>query len=167
MPTESVFQVNGWQLLFTLLNLLLNFFILKHFLYKPVKKMFESRQKEVEDTYSRAEEAETAATQLREEYQQKIAAAKNDADEIVRSATRRAQLRSESMLEEARSTAAGIIARADEQVEAEKKRAVNEIKNEIADLALLAAGTVIQKDLDSDSHRQLIDEFIENVGDHP
>ena len=36
-----------------------------------------------------------------------------------------------------------------------------------ADLALLAAGTVIQKDLDSDSHRQLIDEFIENVGDHP
>lgn len=50
MPTEPIFAVSGWQLLFTLINLLLNFFILKRFLYQPVKKMFEERRKEVEDT---------------------------------------------------------------------------------------------------------------------
>lgn len=165
MPTESVFSINGWQLFFTLLNLLLNFFILKHFLYKPVKKMIEGRQKEVEDTYSRAAEAEEKATAMRDEYEEKIAAAKKDADEIVRSATRRAQLRSESIISEAKTTASGMISRADEQILAERKKAVNEIKNEIADIALLAAGSVLEKDMDDESHRKLIDEFIESVGD--
>ena len=105
MPTEPIFAVSGWQLLFTLINLLLNFFILKRFLYQPVKKMFEERRKEVEDTYSRAAEAEEKAEAMRDEYEEKIAAAKKDADEIVRSATRRAQLRSESIIDEAKTTA--------------------------------------------------------------
>ncbi|MCI8600884.1 MAG: F0F1 ATP synthase subunit B [Oscillospiraceae bacterium] len=165
MPTEPIFAVSGWQLLFTLINLLLNFFILKRFLYQPVKKMFEERRKEVEDTYSRAAEAEEKAEAMRDEYEEKIAAAKKDADEIVRSATRRAQLRSESIIDEAKTTASGMITRADEQIAAERKKAVNEIKNEIADIALMAAGSVLEKDMDDESHRKLIDEFIESVGD--
>ena len=165
MPTESVFSINGWQLLFTLCNLLLNYFILKKLLYKPVKKLLESRKKEVEDTYARADEAEQKAVAMREQYEEKLASAKQDADEIVRSATRRAQLRSETMLSEALDTAAGMIARADEQIQSERKKAVNELKNEIADIALQAAGAVLEQDMDDESHRRLIDDFIESVGD--
>lgn len=165
MPTASVFSINGWQLVFTLLNLLLNFFILKKFLYKPVKKMIESRTKEVEDTYARADEAEIKAEAMREEYEEKLASAKKDADEIVRSATRRAQLRTESMISEARETAAGMIDRANEQIAAEQKKAVNQIKNEIADIALLAAGSILEKDMDDEAHRRMIDDFIESAGD--
>ena len=58
-----------------------------------------------------------------------------------------------------------MITRADEQIAAERKKAVNEIKNEIADIALMAAGSVLEKDMDDESHRKLIDEFIESVGD--
>ena len=165
MPTASVFSINGWQLVFTLLNLLLNVFILKKVLYKPVKKMIESRTKEVEDTYARADEAEAKAEAMREEYEEKLASAKQDADEIVRSATRRAQLRTESILSEARETASGMIDRANEQIEAERKKAVNEIKNEIADIALLAAGSILEKDMDDEAHRRMIDDFIESAGD--
>ena len=103
MPTEPIFAVSGWQLLFTLINLLLNFFILKRFLYQPVKKMFEERRKEVEDTYSRAAEAEEKAEAMRDEYEEKIAAAKKDADEIVRSATRRLSARKPSTKSRTRS----------------------------------------------------------------
>ena len=165
MPTESVFSINGWQLLFTLCNLLLNYCIRKKLLYKPVKKLLESRKKEVEDTYARADEAEQKAVAMREQYEEKLASAKQDADEIVRSATRRAQLRSETMLSEALDTAAGMIARADEQIQSERKKAVNELKNEIADIALQAAGAVLEQDMDDESHRRLIDDFIESVGD--
>lgn len=163
MPTESVFQINGWQLLFTLLNLFINYLILKHFLYKPVKKMFEDRKKEVEGTYAKADEAERKALAMRDEYQLKIAAAKSDADEIVRSATKRAQQRSDTLLLEAKNSADSIVTRAHEQIEVEKKRAVNEIKNEIADIALLAAGNVLEKELDEAGHRKMIDDFIENM----
>ena len=69
------------------------------------------------------------------------------------------------MLSEARDTAAGMIARADEQIRSERKKAVNELKNEIADIALQAAGAVLEQDMDDESHRRLIDDFIESVGD--
>jgi len=165
MPTASVFSINGWQLVFTLLNLLLNFFILRKFLYKPVKKMIESRQKEVEETYARADEAQEKAESMRDEYEERLASAKKDADDIVRDATRRAQLRTESMISEARDTAAGMISRANDQIAAERKKAVNEIKNEIADIALLAAGSILEKDMDDEAHRRMIDDFIESAGD--
>ena len=110
--TESVFSVNGWQLVFTLCNLLLDYFILKKFLYNPVKKMFALRQKEVEDVYAKADEAQTAALTMKTQYEEKMASAKEEADEIVRSATGRAQLRSDAMIAEARDSAADIIKRA-------------------------------------------------------
>ena len=163
--TESVFSVNGWQLVFTLCNLLLDYFILKKFLYNPVKKMFALRQKEVEDVYAKADEAQTAANTMKSQYEEKMASAKEEADEIVRSATGRAQLRSDAMIAEARDSAADIIRRAGEQAEIEKKQALNEVKNQIADIALQAAETVIEKELDADSHRRMIDDFIESVGE--
>ena len=141
--TESIFSVSGWQLLFTLINLVIDYFILKKFLYQPVKKMFAQRQAEVEDTYKKADEANADATSLKQQYEQKMAGAREEADAIVRNAT----------------------GRADEQAAIEKKQALNQVKNQIADLALQAAENVIRKELDADSHRKMIDDFIENVGE--
>ena len=69
------------------------------------------------------------------------------------------------MIAEARQNASEIIRRADEQAAIEKKQALNQVKNQIADLALQAAENVIRKELDADSHRKMIDDFIENVGE--
>ncbi|HIT79716.1 MAG TPA: F0F1 ATP synthase subunit B [Candidatus Faecivivens stercorigallinarum] len=163
--TESIFSVSGWQLLFTLINLVIDYFILKKFLYQPVKKMFAQRQAEVEDTYKKADEANADATSLKQQYEQKMAGAREEADAIVRNATGRAQVRSDAMIAEARQNASEIIHRADEQAAIEKKQALNQVKNQIADLALQAAENVIRKELDADSHRKMIDDFIENVGE--
>ena len=127
--------------------------------------MFALRQKEVEDVYAKADEAQTAAITMKTQYEEKMASAKEEADEIVRSATGRAQLRSDAMIAEARDSAADIIRRAGEQAEIEKKQALNEVKTQIADIALQAAETVIEKELDADSHRRMIDDFIESVGE--
>ena len=71
------------------------------------------------------------------------------------------------MISEAKDTVNNMMERAQEQIESEKKKAVNEIKDEIADIALMAATNVLEKDMDSDDHHKLIDEFIDNVGDEP
>ena len=163
--TESIFSVSGWQLLFNLINLVIDYLILKKFIYQPVKKMFAQRQAEVEDTYKKADEANADATSLKQQYEQKMAGAREEADAIVRNATGRAQVRSDAMIAEARQNASEIIRRADEQAAIEKKQALNQVKNQIADLALQAAENVIRKELDADSHRKMIDDFIENVGE--
>lgn len=163
--TESIFSINGWQLLFTLVNLVIDYFILKKFLYQPVKKMFAARQVEVENTYKKADEANSAANSLKATYEQKMSVAKEEADEIVRSATGRAQIRSDAMIAEAKQNAADIIRRADETAAAEKKQALNEVKDQIADLAVQAAETVISKEIDAGAHRKMIDDFIEGMGE--
>ena len=163
--TESIFSINGWQLLFTLVNLVIDYFILKKFLYQPVKKMFAARQAEVENTYKKADEANSAANSLKATYEQKMSVAKEEADEIVRSATGRAQIRADAMIAEANPNAADIIRRADVTAAAEKKQALNEVKDQIADLAVQAAETVISKEIDAGAHRKMIDDFIEGMGE--
>lgn len=165
METGEVFSIDLWKILFMLINLFLIYLILKRFLYKPVKKMFEMREQEVTETYQKADAAQAGAHQLKDQYEKKLSGAKTEAEEIVRSATKRAQLRSESMIGEAKDTVSNMMARAEEQIASEKKKAVNEIKDKIADIALMAASNVLEKEMDMKDHSKLIDEFIDKVGD--
>lgn len=167
METGEVFAIDLWKIVFMLVNLLLIYLILKRFLYKPVKKMFELREQEVAETYQKADAAEADAYELKDQYEKKLTGAKYEAEEIVRSATKRAQLRSESMIGDAKDTVSNMMERAQEQIESEKKKAVNEIKDEVADIALMAASNVLEKEMDSKDHHKLIDEFIAEVGDGP
>ena len=167
METGEVFSIDLWKILFMLINLFLIYLILKRFLYKPVKKMFEMREQEVAETYQKADAAEADAYQLKDQYEKKLSGAKTEAEEIVRSAPKRAQLRSESMIGDAKDTVNNMMERAQEQIELEKKKAVNEIKDEIADIALMAASNVLEKEMDAKDHSKLIDEFIDKVGDGP
>ncbi len=155
------FGVEFWSLLFTWINLLILVLLMKRFLYKPVKKMLESRKSEVEKTYQEADEAKQSALSMQQEYESRLKNAKEEANEMVRAATRKAQLRGEEIVAEAHEKSAAMIKRAEEQIENEKKKAVNQIKSEISDMALLAAEQVVGKELDRAEHERLIEDFID------
>ena len=84
---------------------------------------------------------------------------------MLKDATRRAQLREEEILREAQDKAAQTIRRADEQIELEKKRAMNEIKDEVSGMAVDIASAILTRDIKREEHAELIDSFIENLGD--
>ena len=130
-----------------------------------VKKMLADRQSEVEETYRAAEEAKTSALAMQAEYEAHLKNAKEEAGELVRSATKKAQLRGEEIIAEAHQKSAGILKKAEEQIENEKKKAVNEIKNDISDMAFLVAGQVVEKELDTKEHQRLIESFIDDIDD--
>ena len=162
---ESFVGVNFWTMIFAWCNLLILYFFLKKILFKPVKNMIDSRQKEVDDMYSSAEEAERTAKALEAEYTEKIAAASAEGEEIIRTAQRRAMLREEEIIKEAEATAERIVERAGEQIELERRRAVNDIKDEVSAMAISIAEAVIERDISEGEHKDLIDSFIENMGD--
>ena len=60
--------------------------------------------------------------------------------------------------------ASRVLERAEEQIELEKKRALNEVKNEVSSMAIGIASAVIERDVSADEHRELIDDFINNMG---
>ena len=54
---ESFVGVNFWTALLTLCNMIITFLVLKKFLFKPVKKMIDDRQQEIDGLYADASHA--------------------------------------------------------------------------------------------------------------
>ncbi|MBQ7822376.1 MAG: F0F1 ATP synthase subunit B [Clostridia bacterium] len=157
--------IDVWTLIFTWGNLLILFLLMKKFLFKPVRKMMLDRENEVKELYDNAERSKADAAAIKADYESRLSNAKEEAEQIVKNATRSAALKSEEIIAEAHETASGIIARADKQIEAEKRNAENELKNEVSSLAVSIASKVIEKELDEKKHKELIDSFIEKMGD--
>ncbi len=153
-----------WEIIVTICNTLITFLIVKKLLFGPVRKMMASRTQEVEMMYATAENARTEAEAMRSEYTERLAKAKDEAAEIVSSATRRATVRSEEILKESSQQAADLKKKAEASIEMERKKAMNEIKDEVASLSVLIASKVVERDISKDDHERLIEEFIDKVG---
>lgn len=162
---ESFVGVNFWTMIFAWINLLILYLILKKLVFKRVKSMIDSRQKEVDDMYENAHAAEDSAMKMKSEYEEKLERAGEESEKILKSAVRKAQLREEEILKEADEKAARTLERAKEEVELEKKRAINEVKDEVSEIAIGIAAAVIERDVSAEEHSAMIDDFIKNMGD--
>ena len=161
---ESFVGVNFWTMIFAWVNLLILYIAFKKFLFVPIKNMMDSRQKEIDDMYSDAESARQSADELKSEYEEKMSHAAEEGEEILKNAVRRAQLKEEEILKEANEQAARTLERAEEQIELEKKQVINEVKNQVSAMAIGIASAVIERDVSESEHRDLIDDFISNIG---
>ncbi len=162
---ESFVGVNFWTMIFAWINLLILYLFLKKILFKPVKNMIDSRQKEIDDMYAGADEAKLSAENMRRDYEEKLESAEEESEEILKRAVRRAQLREEEILKDADEEARRYREAAHEAAELEKKRLLNEVKDEVSKMAIDIAAAVIERDVSSDEHKELIDEFIRDMGD--
>ena len=159
------FSIDPVSIIGTLLNTLILFLVIKHFLFDKVNAILEARKNEVAKTYEDADEALKNAKELETEYTEKLAGAKEESAEIIRNATKKAQLRSDEIIGEAKNEAHGIITKANSDIEKEKKRAVNQIKDEISDIAVSIAEKVVSKEIDPKTHEELIESFIDGIGE--
>ena len=162
---ESFVGVNFWTALFTLLNFLALFFVLKHFLVGPVTKMIQDRQKEIDDMYTAAGDAEQQAKQLEAEYKEKLTVATETGERIVKEAVARGQAREEEILRQANAEASAIMDKAAADIALEKKKAINDAKDEISGIAIAIAEKVVARELNSADQADLIDRFIDELGD--
>ncbi len=162
---ESFIGVNFWTGLFTLLNFLAVLYVGKRFLWGPVMKMIQDRQKEIDDLYDDAGKAKESAQQLESEYKQKLAAAQETSERLVKEAVARGQSREEEILRQANAEADAIRQKASMDIALEKKKAMNDAKDEISVIAMAIAGKVVGKELKADDQSALVDQFIDGLGD--
>ena len=162
---ESFIGINFWTALFVLLNTLAIFFVAKKFLFVPVKEMIDSRQKEIDSMYDAAGQAEADAQAMRADYQKKLADAQSTSEHIVKEAVVRAQKREEEIISQAQAQAAQIMQKAESDIAQEKKKALNDAKDEISDMALAIAGKVVGRELTAADQSDLVDSFIDRLGE--
>ena len=165
MPTLDVISVNIWQILISLINLVLLFLILKKFLFKPVKRIMSQRQSELDEKYVAAALAQAKAEESQERWESTLSTANEKADAILEEASEQAKRRGEKLLEEAKERADSILRNAQAEAELERQKATDEIKKEIVDLSEELAKKMLEREINTEDHRAMIDSFIDQIGD--
>jgi F-type H+-transporting ATPase subunit b len=158
-------NINFFTALFTLVNTVVLFLVMKKFLFKPVMKMIADRQQEIDDLYADAGKAKEEAQQLESEYKQKLSAAQETSDRLVKEAMARGQSREEEIIRQANLEADAIRTKASADIAQEKKKAINEAKDEISVIAMAVASKVVGRELNEADQAGLVDSFINELGD--
>ena len=165
MNFQQLVTVAPWTIILQILNLLLQMYLFKRFLLKPVQNILAKRQELANSELEAATAARTEAENARDAYEQHLSGAREEAASLVRSAAQTAQSRSEQIIMEAKEEAAAIRAKASNDIAQERKNAVNEIKDEISGIAVSIASKVVEKEISEADHEKLIQDFIDQMGE--
>ena len=162
---QALITLDGWTFLAQICNLMIQLVIFKKFLLKPVKQVIADRKAKADSEITDAQKLRTEAEAMKAEYEQNLQNARTEANQIVATAQKTATARSEEIVGEARAQAAALKQKAEADIAQERKKAVNEVKDEIGGIAMEIASKVVEREISEKDHKDLIDEFIKNVGE--
>ena len=118
------------NIVWTILNLLIIFAIVKIFLIKPIHKILDARQAEIDKQYADAKAAQDSANELNEargkasnEYDRIVADAQTEAKKIMDNASKNATLEEQKRIEQAQEQIAGLVVEATAKLVAAKQNA--------------------------------------------
>ena len=164
MQNLDVISVNIWAIIASLCNLLLLTWIVKKFLFKPVKKVVDTRRAAIDADYEQAAAARAEAEESRRNYMAAMAAAKQTTDQMIAEASRMAEHRGNEIISEAREKAAELRRQAETDAILERKKAEDDMKREIADVSTQLTGKLLQREINEEDLRALIDSFLQEIG---
>ena len=162
---QALITLDGWTFLAQICNLMIQLVIFKKFLLNPVKNVIAERKAKADSQIADAKKLREEAEAMKAEYEQNLQNARAEANEIVSNAQKTATARSEEIVGEARAQAAALKQKAEADIAQERKKAVNEVKDEIGGIAMEIASKVVEREISEKDHKDLIDEFIKNVGE--
>jgi F-type H+-transporting ATPase subunit b len=153
------------ELIFALAAFLVFFAILAKVAFPALRKALNAREQAIKGELEKAEQARLDAEELMEQYRLQLADARSQADRVVRDAQTTAEDVRRDIVARAEEEARGIIEKARAEAAQERDRAFSEMRRQLADISLTAASRVVERELsDPDAQRQLVDQFIANVG---
>ncbi len=162
---QALITLDGWTFLAQICNLMIQLVIFKKFLLKPIKQVIADRKAKADSEIADAQKLRTEAEAMKAEYEQNLQNARTEANQIVATAQKTATARSEEIVGEARAQAAALKQKAEADIAQERKKSVNEVKDEIGGIAMEIASKVVEREISEKDHKDLIDEFIKNVGE--
>ena len=165
MQPSEIISVNIWQIVVSLLNLVILFLIVKRFLYKPVTKMLKDRQELIDEQKREAAENLSQAEKTKAVLEERLNNAEIQAEEILSSATADAEKRREKISLEAQEQAQAIVRQAKVEAELERKRVEGEVRTQIIDVSFALGEKLIEREIKEEDHHALIDSFISQIGD--
>ncbi|HHW41910.1 MAG TPA: F0F1 ATP synthase subunit B [Syntrophomonadaceae bacterium] len=163
---EGIFVEFTWyEFTWAIINFLVILAILYKFFYNPVIKFLDNRSDEIRRNISEAEQARAEAEAVLEEYRNKLAGAKQEAQEIVARATRVGEEARAALLEQSRAEAAALLEKAHQEIQRERDDALKTLRQEVASLAVMAAEKILGRTVTKEDHTKMVDQFLDEVGE--
>lgn len=151
------------NLVCTVLNLLLIYFLMKKFLFGRVNKIIEERQNLIKNMIDDADETKKAAEAKKAEYEASLADAKSESDRIVAEAKEKARAEYDRIVNSADAEVAKKIHKAEETIEEEKAKALRDMENEIEGLVVSVATKVVGQEVNKENSQKLYDDFLNSA----
>lgn len=148
----------------TIVNLMVLYFILRKLLFKPVTKMMDEREKEIQEGLDLTAKNREEADKIIEKFEQKMQEAYVEARKVLDEAEKRANINYEKVLNQAKDDANKLVERAKKDMENERQHMLQELKVQITGLALSAASKVIGRNMDVETNKKLVEDFIDEEG---
>ena len=151
------------ELLWGLIGFLLLMAILYKFVFPSMTKMLDERGAKIQGQMEKADAELQKAEGTRRQYEEQLADARAQGNTIVEEARSQAERVRADVLAKAEEEAQQIRARARADIEAERGRIVQDLRGQVATLSVDLAGKIVQRELNPDQHRQLVDQYINEL----
>ena len=153
-PKVLLVQTGGFILLLIVFRL---------FLFAPILGVLDARRKEVDTQYSDAQSDREAAANLKTEYDKRLTSIEDEMRAKITEAVKDGQVMKDEILADSRAQADRILAKAHEEIARERDIAMGELRSKVVDLTVGAAGRLIEANLDTEKHRELISKVIDDL----
>src|SRR4051794_176318 len=147
-------------MIWTLLVFGISLWILGKYGFPRISEALEKRQRAIEESIDASERTRREAEKLLQEYRERLAEARGQAEEIVTRARKTGESTEAEIVAEARAKREEMMEQTRREIEAETRRAIQTIRSEVADLTILATEKVTRKSLDENDQRRLVEEAL-------
>lgn len=159
-------DIDIWNFIWSAVNLLLLFIVLKIFLFKPVNKIMDERTRSIQNDIDSAKKSMEEAEALKQQYTEDLSNAKEEARRIVMKAQDDAAAEKAVLMQRSKEDADKLVADANKAIENERRRVLQQAQSQIADLAIEAASKIIGENVDDEKNRLIVDKFLSEEGEN-
>ena len=136
-------SLEPWTIFWTVVNVLILFVALRHFLIKPVMGVIEQRNKMIRQQFDAAQKTQDEANKMKADYEQQLDTAKEQASDIIAAARVRSEKEHSKAIADTEAERVKMLTQAREDIEKEQANAKKELQSQIMDIAMLAAKKII------------------------
>ncbi len=160
-----MFKAEPGLIIWTLISFFLLLALLAKLAYPQILKGLKKREETIQQQLEEARRTKQEASALLEEYKQQLAEARAEAQKIINEGKDLGENMRKEIIQKAQQESNLIVKRAQEEIELQKQKAILELQEKIADLSIMAASKIINKSLNLEDHRRMVEEYVSKVGE--
>ena len=154
---------NGGLMFWTIVIFALLLVILSRFAFKPMLAAVEARERSLQDAIDAAKRDREEAARILAEHRAQLEKSRGEAQKLIADGRATAEKLRSDLLEQTKAQQQEMLDRARREIETEKVNAIASLRREAVDLAIAGAGKVIERNLDNDANRKLVENFLGSV----